>query len=54
MIKLHNSSHLLKVCLNNANRTKLIMTITIKKKNKDFKKSLSNIDVKIYMLQLYT
>ena len=30
IIKLHNSSHLLMVCLNNANRTKLIMIITIR------------------------
>ena len=30
IVKLHNSSHLLKVCLNNANRPKIIMTITIK------------------------
>ena len=41
MLKLHNSSHLLKVCLNNANRPKLIMIITIKiKKKKDFKKNV--------------
>ena len=39
IIKLHNSSHLVKVCLNNANRPKLKMVITIKKKNKDFKKN---------------
>ena len=32
IIKLHNSSHLLKVCLNNANRPKLVMIITIKKR----------------------
>ena len=32
IIKLHNSSHLLMMCLNNANRTKLIMIITIKKR----------------------
>ena len=32
ILKLHNSSHLLKVCLNNANRPKTIMTITIKMK----------------------
>ena len=30
ILKLHNSSHLLRVCLNNANRPKLIMIITIK------------------------
>ena len=30
ILKLHNSSHLLKVCLNNANRPKRIMAITIK------------------------
>ena len=30
IVKLHNSSHLLKACLNNANRPKIIMTITIK------------------------
>ena len=31
-MQLHNSSHLLKVCLNNVNRPKLIMTIAIKQK----------------------
>ena len=30
IVKLHNSSHLFKVCLNNAIRPKIIMTITIK------------------------
>ena len=40
IIKLHNSSHLLKVCLNNTKRPKLIITITIKKKNKGFKKNV--------------
>ena len=30
ILKLHNSSHLLKVCLNNANRPKLTMIIKIK------------------------
>ena len=30
IVKLHNSSHLLKACLNNANRPKITMTITIK------------------------
>ena len=30
ILELHNSSHLLKVCLNNANRPKRIMIITIK------------------------
>ena len=39
-IKLHNSSHLLKVCLNNAKWPKLIITMTIKEKNKDFKKNV--------------
>ena len=36
ILKLHNSSHLLKVCLNNANRPKLIMIITIKIKEWGF------------------
>ena len=30
IVKLQNSSHLLKVCLNNANRPKIIMAIKIK------------------------
>ena len=30
ILKLHNSSHLVKVCLNNANRPKLTMIIKIK------------------------
>ena len=41
ILKLHNSSHLLKVCLNNANRPKIIMTITIKiKKIRILKRAL--------------
>ena len=32
IMKLHNSSHLFNVCLNNANRPKPIITITIKKR----------------------
>ena len=54
MLKLHNSSHLLKVCLNNANRPKLIMIITIKIKKRILKRMLSKIDVKVHRLQLYT
>ena len=38
ILELHNRSHVLNICLNNATRPKLIMTITIKKKNKYFKK----------------
>ena len=36
IVKLHNSSHLLKVCLNIAKRPKIIMTITIKIKQIGF------------------
>ena len=40
IVKSDNSSHLLKVCLNNANRPKIIMTITIKIKIRILKRTL--------------
>ena len=52
ILELHNRSHVLNICLNNAIRSKLIMTIIIKKIS-ILRRSLSKIDVEIYILQLY-
>ena len=52
IVKLHNSSHLLKVCLNNANQPKIILTVTIKIKQIRILKGLFTWLVKYFYIMI--